>query len=175
MKVIVASKNPVKIKAAQQGFTNMFPDTAWELAGISVPSGVSSQPMSQEETLHGAMQRANNAQQKMPEADFWVGIEGGVASSEDDMEVFAWIYILAADGRVGKSRTANFYLPAKVKELVSQGIELGKADDLIFDKDNSKQKGGSVGILTDGKLDRTAYYETAVLLALIPFLKPDLY
>ncbi|MFT5918085.1 MAG: inosine/xanthosine triphosphatase [Flammeovirgaceae bacterium] len=175
MKVIIASKNPVKVKATQLGFEILFPNTQWDFQGVSVPSGVADQPMTQEETLLGAIQRTENARKAIGNADFWVGIEGGVATNGQEMEVFAWIYILSKEDHFGKSRTANFYLPPKIQELVSQGIELGTADDMVFKQENSKQKGGSVGILTDGNIDRTTYYQTSVILALIPFLKEHLY
>ncbi|MEN0049906.1 MAG: DUF84 family protein, partial [Bacteroidota bacterium] len=56
-KIIVASKNPVKIKAALQGFQEMFPEGFFEAEGIAVPSGVSDQPMGNEETYQGAWNR----------------------------------------------------------------------------------------------------------------------
>ena len=62
-----------------------------------------------------------------------------------------------------------------MKELVKEGMELGKADDLVFNKDNSKQQGGSVGILTQGVVDRNEYYRQAIILALIPFLNENLF
>ena len=49
-------------------------------------------------------------------------------------------------------------------------MELGHADDVVFKDKNSKQKGGTVGKLTDGLVDRTEYYRHAMLMALIPFL-----
>ena len=50
MKVIVASKNPVKIEATRIGFQKMFPEQELEVIGISAPSDVNDQPMSREET-----------------------------------------------------------------------------------------------------------------------------
>lgn len=38
MKIVVASKNPVKINAAREGFKKMFPEVDFEVEGISVPS-----------------------------------------------------------------------------------------------------------------------------------------
>ena len=40
---------------------------------------------------------------------------------------------------------------------------------------NAKQVNGAVGLLTNDLIMRAEYYETAVLLALIPFVNPDLY
>ena len=47
--------------------------------------------------------------------------------------------------------------------------------DEIFGKKNSKQQEGAIGILTDGVIDRTKLYTPAVIAALIPFKKKNLY
>lgn len=169
MKLItVASTNPVKIQAALDGFRRMFADEAFEARGIAVVSGVSDQPMSDAETLQGARNRVTAAREALPEADYWIGLEGGVADTAAGLEAFAWIVV--SDGaRTGKSRTATFTLPEETARLIRQGVELGHADDQVFGRSNSKQKTGSVGILTGDVIDRTAYYAQAVVLALIPF------
>ena len=72
-------------------------------------------------------------------------------------------------GRKGKARTGTYYLSDEMAKLVRGGMELGQADDVVFGQTNSKQRNGSVGLLTDDVIDRTAYYAQAVILALIPF------
>jgi len=62
-----------------------------------------------------------------------------------------------------------------VVALIQAGMELGHADDLVFQAQNSKQQGGSVGLLTHGLITREAYYQQAMVLALIPFLNESLY
>ena len=171
--IIVASKNPVKIQAALDGFEKMFPDEAFRVEGVSAPSGVSNQPMTDAETLQGALNRARNAQTLSTDADYWVGIEGGCDEVSGELLGFAWIVVLSRD-RLGKSRTGTFTLPAEVARLVRAGVELGEADDQVFKRSNSKQGNGAVGILTRDVIDRTAYYEHAVVLALVPFKNPDL-
>lgn len=69
--VIVASHNPVKIDAALQGFSDMFPKAVFTVRGVSVPSGVPEQPLGDAETLQGAMNRAQRARELEPDADFW--------------------------------------------------------------------------------------------------------
>ena len=174
IKVIVASKNPVKIECAKNGFSKVFPHSLIFTEGVAVPSGVSDQPMTDEETLIGAKNRAINAREAFPEADYWIGIEGGIAEPHETMEAFAWVYIVS-NARVGKARTASFDLPSKIQELIHEGIELGVADDIVFKRSNSKQKNGAVGILTHDLINRAEYYEPAVILALIPFVNPELY
>lgn len=173
-RVIIASKNPVKIQCTRQAFEKAFPDDVFEFSGVSVPSGVSDQPMTDRETLNGAINRTQNAKSTVPDADFWVGIEGGISTEGAEMTAFAWVSIASSEAQ-GKARTATFQLPPAVAELVNQGVELGHADDMVFKRDNSKQKNGAVGILTHDLIDRVHYYEPAVILALVPFLNKGLY
>jgi len=172
-KVIIASTNPVKINAVKIGFEKMFPEQEFEFKGISVPSDVSDQPFSNLETFNGAKNRADNASKQM-QADYYVGIEGGLDHINNEMETFAWIVVKSAD-KYGKSRTGTFFLPKQIVELIKQGKELGDANDIVFNHHNSKQKNGAVGALTDNVIDRTNYYVDAVVLALIPFKNEELY
>jgi len=173
-KVIVASKNPVKINAARLAFDSVLPEEQFEFEGSSFPSGVPDQPMNDNETLTGAINRAKNAQKGIVDADFWVGMEGGLEEKNGVMEVFAWIVVLSKD-KSGQSRTATFELPEKVSELIRGGMELAHADDQIFGRKNSGYENGSVGLMTRDIITRTGYYQYAAVLALIPFRNPDYY
>ena len=173
-KVIIASQNPVKINAVRIGFGKMFPNEKFKFKGVLVPSNVSDQPASDQEIMTGAGNRANNAYKVLKNADYWVGIEGGVEKLDREMRVFAWVVIKSNDIS-GKAKTGTFFLPKKIVELVDKGKELGDADDIVFGRTNSKQKNGTVGMLTKNVVDRTGYYVEAVILALIPFRNPQLY
>jgi len=153
----------------------MFPQEAFTFEGVGFPSGVSDQPMSEEETLTGARNRASNARTAHPNADFWVGMEGGIEKKEIGTEVFAWFCILSKDGKEGLSRTGSFFLPQQIIDLIDQGYELGACDDIVFGTANSKTANGCVGLLTNDIVTRTTYYSEAVSLALIPFKNPELY
>ncbi len=172
MKVIVASKNPVKKEAVMKGFEAFFKEV--EVECITVDSGVSEQPGTDGETLTGARNRVMEARKKIYDARFWIAIEGGVQAGEKDMFAFAWVVVFSA-GKYGQARTASFVLPGKVAHLVAGGIELGDANDLVFNRENSKQKEGAVGLLTHHAIDRTELYRQAVILALIPFVNRELY
>ncbi|MCP9763904.1 DUF84 family protein [Lacihabitans soyangensis] len=112
-RVIVASKNPVKVKATQIGFESMFDQQKFVFEGVEVGSGVSDQPMGDEETFNGAYNRAVKAREQFSNADFWVGIEGGnIAHNPTEMEAMAWIVVLNQT-KMGKARTAGFFLPKK--------------------------------------------------------------
>jgi inosine/xanthosine triphosphatase len=172
--VVVASTNPVKLEATRSGFRRALPNEAIQVVARAVPSGVGSQPFSDAETLAGAQERAQSARALVPHATFWVGIEGGVEERDARLAAFAWVVVLSAD-RVGRARTGTFFLPNAVADLVRQGVELGLADDRVFGRTDSKRNLGAVGLLTGGVIDRTALYEHAVVLALIPFRNAALY
>lgn len=174
IEIVVASTNPVKIQAVENGFSKMFPGELFEIGSISVPSGVRDQPRSDAETLQGALNRTHNAAALVPDADYWVGVEGGIEDQEGDMAAFAWIVVKSRDF-IGKGRTGTFYLPPAVAELVRQGKELGEADDIVFDRSNSKQENGAVGILTGNVIDRARLYEQGVILALVPCRNSSLF
>ncbi|EKB48465.1 inosine/xanthosine triphosphatase [Cecembia lonarensis] len=172
--IIVGSKNPVKISCTEAAFHQAF-QGSFLVEGLNVSSDVSDQPYGDEETFQGALNRARNSKNVFPEADYWVGIEGGVDLIQDEMHAFAWVVVLDSNDHIGKAKTSTFFLPKAIVDLVSKGMELGEADDKVFDRSNSKQENGAVGILTNGAIDRKEYYQQAVVLALIPFLKKELY
>ena len=162
------------MSAVRNGFAKLFPEEQFEFVEVSVPSNVSNQPIGNNETFTGACNRVANAKAQIGGADFYVGIEGGVKEVRSETQAFAWVYIEGKE-KIGKARTATFFLPTKVTELLRQGKELGEVDDIVFNMHNSKQQMGAVGILTGSVIDRTAYYTEAVVLALIPFKNPNLY
>lgn len=172
--VIVGSRNPIKIKSTDHAFHKIFED-AFLIQGLDVSSGVSDQPLGDEETLTGAFNRAKNAKNAFPEADYWVGIEGGVDEKDGIMNAFAFIVVLDQQEKSGKSKTATFDLPDVIAKLIKGGMELGTADDQHFNRENSKEGDGAVGILTNGAITRKEYYEQAIMLALIPFSNEAMY
>ncbi len=172
--VVVASNNPVKAAATRAGFRRMFPHGEFRLLTVAVPSAVGDQPRSAQQTLRGAETRALAAARGSPEADFWVGIEGGIEDTAEGMLAYAWVVVASARG-LGRGRTGAFFLPEPVAELVRRGRELGEANDIVFGRENSKQQEGAVGIVTGKVMTRTELYEDAVVLALAPFKSAEVY
>jgi len=172
--IVVASQNPVKVNAALSGFIKMFPAEEFNAVSVQAQSDVSTQPFSSDETLAGALNRSSNARNIFPDANFWVGIEGGVEEHNQELAVFAWVVVQSRD-QIGKGRTGTFYLPTQISDLVRSGKELGEADDIIFNRSNSKQGNGAIGLLTGDIIDRAQLYEMAVVFALLPFRNKELY
>jgi inosine/xanthosine triphosphatase len=175
--VIIGSGNPSKLEAVRDGFQAVFPEQEFSFQTAEVSSEVSSQPMGDQETLTGARNRAKNSRAVIPDADYWVGLEGGLAPLENDGEslaAFSWAYVLG-ENNTGFARSASYILSNKITVLIQQGLEQGEADDLVFGLHNSKQNIGGVGLLTKDLITRSELYSMAVKLALIPFIQPQLY
>ncbi|EHH2558294.1 non-canonical purine NTP phosphatase [Vibrio parahaemolyticus] len=167
-KVVIASLNPAKINAVKSAFQIAFPQQAFEFVGISVPSEVADQPMTNEETHRGAVNRVKNARVEMPTADFYVGLEAGIEGNV----TFAWM-VIESDTHRGESRSASLMLPPEVLAQLADANELGDVMDKVFGTENIKQKGGAISLLTQNQLTRSSVYHQALILALIPFTNPD--
>lgn len=175
-----------------------------KLFPCNVPSGVPDQPIGDVETKLGAQNRALSAQIKYKETHgelphLAVGLEGGLEWLGEGLWCMAWMAVVGCrsarlleytasedcgefdvsddDSSVcwGTAKTGLFALPMSVATLVKEGMELGDADDKVFSRIKSKHGSGTVGLLTDGLIDRAAYYEHALILAMVPWIRPDVY
>ncbi|MGC9444696.1 MAG: inosine/xanthosine triphosphatase [Candidatus Methanospirareceae archaeon] len=178
MKVLVGSRNPVKVDATKVAFAQFF--DAVEVLALAVSSGVSAQPI-EDETFEGAEHRAErvrvlNDEQNL-HAQFFVGIEGGIKQLRQRWFAFGATCVINARGRRGYGTTPFFELPNAISaELMKRtGAELGDVMDRLTGMENTKQKQGAVGFFTQGVLSRKAYYVAGLTVALIPFLNADLY
>ncbi len=170
MRIVVASKNPVKIAATEKAFAAHFAGQQLELTAIEVDSGAGEQPRSDAATRDGARSRAINARSTIPDADYWVGMEGGIDTFDDQLMAFAWMAVQDRSGRFGEARSVTLPLPPAVRELIAAGLELGAANDRVFATVNSKQGGGAFGLLTEGRYTRESVYCQTLIIALVPLV-----
>lgn len=172
-KVIVGSTNPVKINSVGEAFSMVFPKISWEVTGVDVASGVSNQPNSNEESIHGARNRAKHALMK-GKADFSVGLEGGLENISGLWFTRAWIVVQSKIGDEGIGSTISMYVPSEVMRLIEKGVELGHANDKVFGMKNSKHAGGHFGLMTNNIITREKAYTDGIISALAVFLHKDL-
>lgn len=177
MKILVGSENPVKIAATEEAFAHYFGPV--QVTGLAVGSGVPAQPVD-DDTFAGAQNRAlalkRLAARQGLAADFYVGIEGGIVRRYGRWFSFGAMCIVDAQGRMGFGASSHFELPARVvRELLDGGAELGQVIDALSGEENTKQKGGAIGFLTRGLMDRQALYVQGLVVALIHFVNGNLY
>lgn len=176
MLVLVGSRNPVKIGAVQDVFEAYFPGV--EVQGIDVDSGVAAQPVG-DETFVGAQNRAtaltsmSNAQGLG--AAYCVGLEGGISQLNGRWFAFGVICIADPAGRSGFGVSPMFELPAAILAPLLGGEELGHVVDRLSGDHNTKQKGGAIAYLTQGRVGRRELYGQGIVMALAPFLNTGMY
>jgi inosine/xanthosine triphosphatase len=173
IKIVVGSKNPVKINAAKTAIFDVFPLDEVECIAVNAQSNVAEQPMTEEETQLGAINRVKYCQQHA-QADFYVAIEGGVDQFEYGPATFAFVAI-ASQKQLSIGRSCNLPLPPVIYQALKNGEELGHVMDRMFSTDNVKQRQGAIGLLTNDLATRESVYRQAIILAMAPFIHPDLY
>ncbi|MCS6936904.1 MAG: inosine/xanthosine triphosphatase [Candidatus Bipolaricaulota bacterium] len=171
LRVHVGSQNRVKAQAVQNVFTRALGPTEVKL--IAVESGVSAQPLN-DETVRGACERARRA---LLDADFGVGIEAGLIWNETLKLYFdvQFCAILDRDGRLTVGHGSGFVYPPKVIERVLAGQTVGEVMSEIARVERLGHKEGAIGFLSKNLLTREKLTEQAVLMALLPRLRPELY
>lgn len=174
MKIAVGSQNPVKIKAVRLAFQTIWPDKQWEVLSTEVTSGVAAQPMSDEEAIRGARNRAKEAINKLS-SDWGVGLEGGLQCVAGKYFTCGWAVIVDKNGNEGISSSFRMLVVPAVMQIIEQGIELGVASDIVFAATNSKQKEGYFGLMTKNAVTRTEGYRQAVIVALARFIHFNLF
>ena len=172
MKVAIGSINPVKVKACEKVMEKIYGDV--EIISVKAPSGVSHTPLSHEEMIEGARNRAFYALKKA-NADMAVGMEGGISEINGKYFLTGWVVVVDKNGKIGIGGGSKAELPSFVIEKVKKGKELGDImDELIGEKD-TKRKMGAIGIFTKGLIDRQKLWEISLIYALAKFLRPDLF
>lgn len=179
LRITVGSTNPVKIGAARNALSLLFPEAEILCLGIHAPSGVAAQPMTDTETREGAINRARYCEQQGTKdealaADLYVAMEGGVDLFDHGAATYAYMAIIHR-GQLSIGRSAQLPLPARVYDALVAGEELGDVMDRLFNTVNIKQKGGAIGLFTQGKASRESVYTQAIVLAMAPLLNPAIF
>ncbi len=172
MRIAVGSTNPVKLAAAEMAARPLWPQG--EFLAVPVESGVGDQPWGDEETIRGAIRRAQGALAR-GRADVGIGIEAGVHDTSYGLFVISWAAVVDRAGRLGLGGGGRLLLPEPVARRVRQGQELGPVMDAWTGEHNTKQRQGTVGILTGGRFGRTEALAHTCLLALARFIAADHY
>jgi len=176
MKILVGSQNPVKISAVEEAFALYYKDI--NVIGFSVESNVPPQPINNQ-TFEGAKNRALELQKinatKNLNAEYFVGIEGGIQKIFGKWFAFGGMCIIDKNGKISFGTSAHFELPDLITMRLLKGEELGYVMDEIMNEKNTKQKGGAISFFTNGKMNRKELYIPGIISALIPFLHGNLY
>lgn len=149
MKIVIGSKNPAKVSAVK----NAFIIEGVEFEAIDIPSHVSEQPFTDDETIQGAKNRAMGALLQ-GNGDIGIGLEGGVQETSHGLLLCNWGALAAPDMEPIIAGGARFLLPEEIAERLRAGEELGPVMEDYAQMKNVRKHEGAVGIFTNGVINR---------------------
>jgi inosine/xanthosine triphosphatase len=169
MIIAVGSTSPAKISAAKIGFGKVFPNVKITVRGVNARSGISAQPMSDKESIRGALNRAKAALKLVKNADYAVGMEGGAHRVGKNWFESGWIAVIDKEGKIGLGTSARWQMSGKVMSKLNGKNELADVFQELAQVEDAKDIGGVMGLVTKNNLPRDIAYSHGVIFALAPF------
>jgi len=155
----------------------------FEVVGVEVESGVGHTPLSREELMRGARQRAEAVErlgrERGEEWRYFAGLEGGLDVQREGgrRRVFleSWAYV--SDGERGSfGCSGSIEAPeALAEEVVERGVELSAAIDRLAGAAGIRDGQGAWGVLSGNLITRQESFRVAVISALAPFYNAKMY
>ena len=175
MKLLVGSKNRVKIEAAKEAFECYFENVDCE--GISAESNVPDQPVN-EDIYNGARNRVDNlikyAKENNIESDYFAAIESGITNGLGKWMIINVAVIKDKNGFETYGSSAGFPVPEKyVDRIINES--LGVVMDDIFKENDLRTKQGGIGLLTREKIDRKNLSKDAFIMALTEIINENIW
>jgi inosine/xanthosine triphosphatase len=185
--IAVGSTRKPKLGAVREALTSvgslLAPDKQIEVVGVEVESGVGHTPVSREELMQGARQRAEAvarlAAQNHEPWNYFVGLEGGLDVIEDagQRRVFleGWAYV--SDGTHGFfGRSGGIEIAESIaEEVVDRGTELSIVIDRFAGEAGIRDAQGAWGVLSGNLISRQEAFRVAVVAAFAPFYNAKMY
>ncbi|TQR09695.1 DUF84 family protein [Psychrobacillus soli] len=158
MNIFIGTTNKAKTKAVQTISRIYYPDASF--INKEVESLVFAQPMSNEETRQGAINRAKQLME-LPNSDdlFGIGLEGGVQEIEGSLYICNWGALVANNGEVFTATGAGIPLPNEIAVQLRTGAELGPVMDVYTNRKGIRHDEGAIGVFTNGLITRSMMFE----------------
>ncbi|MAH06940.1 inosine/xanthosine triphosphatase [Candidatus Pacearchaeota archaeon] len=178
MIINIGSTNQVKIEAVKETISDYKFLQGSTIQPQNVSSEVRNQPLSLEETITGAKNRARSAFTE--QCNYSIGLESGLYKSNHAKAGYLDICVCAVyDGEnfsLGFSQPIEFPINL-TNAIINEGIDANQAANKteLTSNDSIGSKEGIVGIITKGKVTRKEHTKQAIRGALIHLENPTLY
>jgi inosine/xanthosine triphosphatase len=186
--VAVGSTRRPKIEAVREALAILGPsldeNAVFDIVGVEVPSGVRHTPLSREDLMAGARNRAEAlveiAREKNEPWKHFIGLEGGIDVVQENgaRHVFleSWAYVTDGAGRGAFGQSGAVLLPEPLAHIVvDQGVELSEAIDAFAGVRGIRDAQGAWGILTRNLITRQDAFRVAIINAFAPFFNRAMY
>lgn len=178
--VAVGSTNKVKLDAVKVVFQDYPILDEAIIHSYKVPTEVAEQPLSMNETIRGAKNRAKNAFEECGNCRYSIGIESGLMKVEESksgfMEFTACCIYDGKEFYLGQS--SAYEMPENIIDLVVNGkMNMAEAcyQSGLTNDTKLGEKEGDIGILSKGRMTRQDQSEQALVVALIQIENFKLY
>lgn len=177
--VAIGSTNPAKMKGTRLAFSRTLRAGPVVLRGVDTTALVRSQPLTLDETVEGAQERAVFALETA-RPDFGVGVEAGlVGLGAAWPNHFLNVQVAAVVDRTGHLSfgcSSGFPIPSRlVAKLKERSEELDRYTHDLVGAGKVKEEHGIVYHLSQRRLSRVDMTEQCVSMALIPWLNRKAY
>ena len=173
--IAIGTTRAPKIDGVKEGFSvcaEKFPALQDEICWITEASdsGISDMPLSLEEVLTGAKNRAESLKNKWIEADYYIGTEGGVSKIFGKSFLFGTVYILHKSGEAHMGISPMIEVPEKIDHLLyAEKQELGPVMDSLSGMVDIRSQNGSMGAWSNDMFTRADEFAVATKSAMSPF------
>jgi inosine/xanthosine triphosphatase len=169
LKISVGSDNPVKVHAVENVMRRVFSEV--QVTSCRVQASVPQEPWD-DEVEKGAIERARRS---IGRNDFGVGIEAGIFDHNGSLYDVQFCAVADKMGRVTLGHGPGFLYPPSVAAKLREGGTVGEAFHELYGQERTGRGQGAIGFLTHGLLTRAELTEQAVIAAMVPRIRKDIY
>ncbi len=167
--VSVGSDNPVKVHAVEGVMRRIFTDV--QVTSCRVQASVPQEPWD-DDVEKGAVERARRS---IGRNDFGVGIEAGIFEHKGLLYDVQFCAVVDKMDRVTMGHGPGFLYPPSVAEKLRSGGTVGEAFHELYGQERTGRGQGAIGFLTHGLMTRSELTEQAVVAAMVPRIRKDIY
>ena len=170
MKIAIGTKRKAKIKGVKKGIAEFIyiQDTV-EFSTHDADSGISHMPLSLDETMSGAQNRALDLKNKNIEADYYIGLEGGLVAVQEKTYLISLAYVLNNNDKGHFGFSPMLEVPQEIHKRIKEGEELGPIMGELSGNLDLRSENGSMGAWSGDMFKRDDEFAVAVKAALCPF------
>lgn len=119
MKILVGTTNQDKINIVRDFFKNK--GCRYEVVPVEVESAIDEQPLDQETTINGSINRAMNAVKSDLQHDLSLGLEGGLVLINGLYHLVCVVSVIDKEGNIYTGISKKLPLPKGVSERIKNG------------------------------------------------------
>ncbi len=159
----LASTNPAKVQGTRSALRRLF--GKFRLKCIQAPSGIPGQPIGLDQTLRGALRRAEHAAVK---GSYGIGVEAGLLYHRNTKPFLLHACcIKKRGGRAAYGFSPAFQVPRRIYNMLEKGESLENAVENITGIEDLGKGVGLIGWVSRGRLARSTLVEECVFMAVV--------